>query len=718
MRLERLEIGGFMNFREPAVLDLREVPPGLVAITGPNGHGKTRLLDAGPGAVYGLFFSRDGNMADYATERDAYVDALFNVEGRGQYRSRINVDGHTGNRDAVLELVQADSTAVPLNDGKVSTHKDAVADVFPPKELLLASAFAAQNRAGSFVSLGKKERKDLFGTLLGLDHYARMCATAKTCLDVVETTRARLAERRDLLARDTDPAIADALQQRANDLQSAGGAAELRRVELQDQLEALAVEREDLSDQSAAHVRALEQIKVHEATIAAKRAEKDLLAQERATATQDATTERTHAEVRCRTDVADIESRWRGVADGYAVTVKDLDDRIAGNQTLNARADAIRAAAVSKTEAEAQIVELRREKDEASDKREQALEQVRARQQKVDMTAAGKLATAREQASLIGRVKFGDQCGGPEPCVLVVNAVTAQASMPALEAAVVQNDALADGIKLWTDQAIAYGDVAKAKAIAIAQVEQRLKALDADAKYVAELAATTARIEGYQQQKTQAATDHAARIADFERERQALDARQTELLAAIERRFEARIAEILVRQMTALEAASQAERALEAAQGDAEQTRPAAVRLVALDREMETGRQAWTANEATLAAVGARRQELDRERQAFVAKVQQRSSVEDRLRQVEDRLLIWQTFTKAFGRDGLPTLEIAAAGPTVSNLTNDLLAACFGTRFTVELVTQEERADGKGLKETLTLEGVRQRARRRRARHR
>jgi len=42
-----------MNFREPATLDLRDIPSGLVSITGVNGHGKTRLLDAGPGALYG-----------------------------------------------------------------------------------------------------------------------------------------------------------------------------------------------------------------------------------------------------------------------------------------------------------------------------------------------------------------------------------------------------------------------------------------------------------------------------------------------------------------------------------------------------------------------------------------------------------------------------------------------------------------------------------------
>ena len=74
-----------------------------------------------------------------------------------------------------------------------------------------------------------------------------------------------------------------------------------------------------------------------------------------------------------------------------------------------------------------------------------------------------------------------------------------------------------------------------------------------------------------------------------------------------------------------------------------------------------------------------------------------------RLRAAKDEEAAWAWLAKALGRDGLPTLEIDAAGPTVSRLTNDLLAAAFGPRFTVDLVTQEDKADGKGTKESFEL---------------
>ena len=48
----------------------------------------------------------------------------------------------------------------------------------------------------------------------------------------------------------------------------------------------------------------------------------------------------------------------------------------------------------------------------------------------------------------------------------------------------------------------------------------------------------------------------------------------------------------------------------------------------------------------------------------------------------------------SLGRKGVQAHEIDGAGPLVSGLVNDLLGACYGPRFRVELVTQQE-ADGK-----------------------
>jgi exonuclease SbcC len=59
----------------------------------------------------------------------------------------------------------------------------------------------------------------------------------------------------------------------------------------------------------------------------------------------------------------------------------------------------------------------------------------------------------------------------------------------------------------------------------------------------------------------------------------------------------------------------------------------------------------------------------------------------------------WSLLNDAFGPSGIQSLEIDAAGPTVSSITNDLLFSCFGPRFSIKFVTQVLKADGNGYKD-------------------
>ena len=76
---------------------------------------------------------------------------------------------------------------------------------------------------------------------------------------------------------------------------------------------------------------------------------------------------------------------------------------------------------------------------------------------------------------------------------------------------------------------------------------------------------------------------------------------------------------------------------------------------------------------------------------------------ERRLRIVEDEGLAWQSLAKWCGKDGLQRLEIDAAGPVVSSLANNLLEVGYGTRFSVDIVTQVATTDGKDTKEKFTI---------------
>lgn len=69
---------------------------------------------------------------------------------------------------------------------------------------------------------------------------------------------------------------------------------------------------------------------------------------------------------------------------------------------------------------------------------------------------------------------------------------------------------------------------------------------------------------------------------------------------------------------------------------------------------------------------------------------------------LEDEIAHWTALTKAFGNDGIIALTIDDAGPTLAGLTNDLLLACYGPRFSIAIRTQAENAKGD-LKETFDI---------------
>lgn len=66
-----------------------------------------------------------------------------------------------------------------------------------------------------------------------------------------------------------------------------------------------------------------------------------------------------------------------------------------------------------------------------------------------------------------------------------------------------------------------------------------------------------------------------------------------------------------------------------------------------------------------------------------------------RIANVESQLGNWNLLAKCLSNDGLIALAIDDAGPTLAGFANDLLLACYGSRFTVSLLTQVETKKGE-----------------------
>lgn len=660
MRIERLSLKGLTKFRDVVTLDFRELPPGLVAITGENGAGKTTILEAMFAAVHRSFASRDGELYDYATGRDSFIEEEIAIDGCGVFRSRVNIDGPKRNSDAVLTAIRPDGT-FPLNDGRVSDFDRAVALHFPSKDLLLASAFAAQNKTGSFITLDKKARKALFMRLLAIERYQTMSDTARQAASLVDQGRGRLMAVRDELARGTTSDLVDELDRLANRLQVEGGDAETQRIEIKAVIAGLEERLALVQDQVAAHAAATQRVRTLEADVAARRAELARLRQERTQALKDSGTELARLVAQRTAKIAEIEGL------------------IANNQKLIANGDAVRAAAVAVDAAHVALTDLRSPELTAHKTLEVAEQAVRTREKELTAFAQTRrdLARAEEDAETLKTVPFGSNCAAAECRFLVGANRAAEQIVPLRTTLAAEADAYQDLTRLKAEVDEHKTLVASLRA-AIGTHEATITAQSKMAGLRDKVAAADARIDELQKQRTETFTIfEQLGAANGERERAALA------------RIDDRVG-IVDSEAAALGLA------LDTARADLETSAEGNRQAVVLQGQLAEARGRWDATTAILARVEAGHADLARRRAEMTAKLRRLANVDTTVKTMGDELLDWQFLTKGLGRDGLPVLEIDAAGPTISAYTNELLTACFGARFSVELVTQREKADGKG----------------------
>jgi exonuclease SbcC len=103
----------------------------------------------------------------------------------------------------------------------------------------------------------------------------------------------------------------------------------------------------------------------------------------------------------------------------------------------------------------------------------------------------------------------------------------------------------------------------------------------------------------------------------------------------------------------------------------------------------------WDGTTAALSRCESLTAELDRRRRDYAGKRGELGWLNEHIGALRADLQEWLLLQKALGKDGLPVLEIDAAGPTVAAYANDLLQACGLGRFTIDLVTERPKAKGK-----------------------
>lgn len=670
MNVDTLAITGVLRFRDALALDLHTLPTGLVAVVGANGEGKTSLLEAVPAALWRFLPTRrDRALVDYATSREAAITVGFTVPHRGQFRARVSLDAVSRQSEAVLERVDpASGLTQVLTDGKVSSYDRAIADLLPSSELVLASVFAAQNRTGSFVTQDRKARKLLFAQLLGLERYERLAETARGAVVRVEAARTRARARLDVLEQETTPAVADALA--------------ARRLTTEHQLAAAR------TDHDAAGARLQE---AEQALARAQAGREAFLAAEQACGHARQLAQRLRDDGR-RIDasLADeaqrLETTIARVRTDLAHTLSALDTKVANNQRVLADRARILTAVAEAEHADAQVAHAEGARTTAAERARAAHAAVVAASIAAGTAQADgqRLARLRQDAALLDTVP----CAGAAPFAGCAFLRQALAAREAIAAVPTTTDPVADARATLT---VAETEAARADAVDAA-AEQAWQRATAARAALAPLVALRPRLEAAE-----------ARLAELAQERAEAEANAAATLARVTDDHAHRRASLLEARATAAADLGRVE--ADAVQREAERTglAPAVAAYDAALADVAGARQAREQAAAAVARLDAERAALEAQQAALTARTAERDAVAAQVRTLESWSLAWQWLAKALGRDGLPVLEIDAAGPTVSSYANDLLHACFDGRFTLDLVTQEAKTSGKGLKETFEI---------------
>jgi exonuclease SbcC len=710
VRIESLSLKGILRFTDALTLDFRELPPGLIAMVGPNGAGKTTLMESPLAALYRQFPSRHREAFDYATGTDSFIETTFELEGRGLYRARLALDGPHRKAEATLAKVEADGRTVLLNDGKVSTYDAEVGKLLPPLRDLLASVFAAQNKVGAFSALDKKGKRELFASLLGLDHYEAMADRARQAVTRVTQAIERTSAIRDALARDAGPDVDDAIHRDAQRLQITLNTVELRRRELAGLIaqaeQALAAVQEDVS----AHAAAAGRLDRLEAELLSKKVALQTVRDNLTRAEQGAAAERQRLIDALRrtldrlddeaADTRIITNERTQIALTRDAALAEARRRIEANEGLRQEADAIRNAVDAVASIEATLARNRERQDALQGEIDAVIVEhgrLQRARQAVEQRQL-ELARAQQDADLLQTVPCHGE-GAFAACAFLTNARTAQAKIPALadvhaqaadlDATIAAAERQHGSLKAeLSNRVSAFRQLSDAKAAekvladklphlahAEARIEELKRAIaDAEQRALADLAAADERERARQERLTRAVADRQEEHAGALTVLDVRVAEQRERDVAQAGRLEAELATLI------------AERAL--AQRDVDRTTRAAEQARLAETTLGLHRTEWDQTTARLASVETQMEELDRRRAVLQTRRVELDRTEAQIEALRSDLIEWSALGKAMSREGLPTIEIDQAGPTVSAYANDLLQACFGGRFSLELVTQ------------------------------
>ena len=679
--------------RETFTLDL-ELLVGdatLVAIAGANGRGKTTLLEnLQPFLVMPSRAGADGLGAfsyyDHVYLPESQKELIWEFRGR-RYKSQLVFRLNGKRKTEAFLFEQADSHWQPVVlldgtvcDGRVDTYERAVRELLGSPETFFTSVFSAQGKR-PLSAYRNGEIKSLLADLLGLDPIRERGERA--------AQTARLLKNGLALIRQEQAAAAAEISRLAGELTDLGDA------------------ETGIAQASATKAAAglsLDAARAAEAAVAAqaqaaagneKRRAELVVERDRAFASAKATLQG------IKEEAARTEARALALAQRIASRQRQHDElraRLIRQRDVHrqACAGAARVAwAIRRLSLSERVAQRRREQADAAQDFADKADQLRGRQrllnQQIDGIVREEGQVALRHADLTRRFQLVAEvpCAGTDlqgRCNLLGDAREARALLPSVDAQIAalrERKRVAEAERSSVaEELVPLANAAERRNVARQRFElaqdrsSRLAVLAARKGEIAQSRAALASVESELAQLPQA--------APMETDEEA--AERIEIAAARDR-----LASECHRWMAERDATiSRAKVALDALPAPFDKRMLDQAHQVLADAESGLRR----AEQSHLAAV--RRQERSHAIQAQHARAQSEQAERDaRAAAVEAELSGWTLLAKCLSNDGVIALDIDDAGPTLADLANDLLLACYGRRFTLEIRTQLTTAKGE-----------------------